>query len=258
VVTEDRILTRVYCESGGESLLPAEKSNFALAEKLQNFGDQKKLCAKAHAPWVRDDANKPVQEDAKKEEDKFVQSAAEILGLQENALMEKGQDYTVRLRQLHDQVMVLRGAAFNGVLGFSLSLFAWEGVIRRKRPGSWVRWAFFTVPVFYFAVGVIATAHHFAQGFPPEPPYIEFILFLLAAVGTWLLLKPQNEMKAVAGEPNEASSKDCLKEEHWLRIVLLSAALTVGAFLGWWSAEVFYAQQVIYSYDTQGIAPSQK
>ena len=55
--------------------------------------------------------------------------------------MDKGGDYTVRLRQLHDQVMVLRGAAFNGVIAFSLCLFGLGAKFRRDHPGSWLRWA---------------------------------------------------------------------------------------------------------------------
>jgi hypothetical protein len=33
---------------------------------------------------------------------------------------------------------------------------------------------------------------------------------------------------------------------------MLSAILTVAAFQGWWSTEVLYGRQVIYSYDSQG------
>jgi hypothetical protein len=298
VVTENRILTRVYCESDSKFLLPEEKSNLALAEKIKQFREQSSLCTQAHAPWVRvkdkegDQTNgaQPVaaqattvaasaaspsktnenqsnenrasenklnEEDRQRlAEERFIKSAADILGLQENALMEKGQDYSVRLRQLHDQVMVLRGAAFNGVLGLSLSLFAWEAVLRRKKSGAWVRWAFWAAPAFYVFVGVLATRHHFANGFPSDPPYMEFTLFLLAAVGAWSLIRPLAPANK-GGEQKETTASSCLQEKHWLRIILLSAALTIGAFLGWWSTEMLYAQQVIYSYDTQGpTAPS--
>jgi hypothetical protein len=304
VVTENRILTRVYCESDSNFLLPEEKSNVALSWKIAQFREQSCLCTQAHASWVRvkakggdlADAAQPVvaevtavpasagpsgaassnagspckasenptdesqlseEEQERRKEERFIKSAADILGLQENALMEKGQDYSVRLRQLHDQVMVLRGAAFNGVLGLSLSLFAWEAVLRRKKPGSWVRWAFVALPAFYIFVGVIATRHHFADGFPPDPPYMEFTLFLLAAVGGWSLIRPLAPA-STAEEHRGTAASSCLPEKHWLRIILLSAALTIGAFLGWWSTEMLYAQQVIYSYDTQGATAPQK
>jgi hypothetical protein len=67
-------------------------------------------------------------------DENLIATARDIFGLQENALMDKGGDYTVRLRQLHDQVMVLRGAAFNGVVGLSLCLFAWGAARGARRP----------------------------------------------------------------------------------------------------------------------------
>jgi ABC-type nickel/cobalt efflux system permease component RcnA len=39
--------------------------------------------------------------------------------------------------------------------------------------------------------------------------------------------------------------------DRWLGLVVLSLVLTVAAVLGWWSTEVLYAEQVIYSYDSQ-------
>jgi hypothetical protein len=105
-------------------------------------------------------------------DDELIEAAVDIFGLQENAMMVKGADFTVRLPQLHDQIMVLRGAAFNGAIGFSLCVFAWAASLRREKHGSWLRIALVPVPLLYLIVTLIATIHHFAAREPLDPPYV--------------------------------------------------------------------------------------
>ena len=55
-------------------------------------------------------------------------------------------------------------------------------------------------------------------------------------------------------EDNASDKKprgDYWQIEHWPRLIVLSGMLTVGAIMGWWSTEVLYTQQVIYSHDAQ-------
>ena len=153
-VTEDRILTRVYCSSYDNHLLQAE-GNPTLAEKIKEFQAQQSRCS---LPLGGLSSHKYEQQD-----DTFIETVADIFGLQENALMEKGGDYTVRLRQIHDQVMVLRGAAFNGVIGFSLCVFALGAALRREKPGSWLSLVVIPVPALVFAVAVIALDNHYPR-----------------------------------------------------------------------------------------------
>ena len=287
-VTEGRILTRVYCDGSKSGLLVAGKENPVLANTVNSFKafpDRGTLCQQTLSWSVGPKTNW--------QDDKLNQAAEDLAGLQENALMEKGGDYTVRLRQLHDQIMVLRGAAFDGFIGFSLCLFAWAAKVRgakfrsaqlsgaalkeaksgRDRYGSWRGWAVMLMPVpgLYLAVALIATVHHFGERAPSDAPYMEFTLMLLSAMGAWLVWKPsalqaRSDAQARHAQPvddratqaqvdpvpaQKAETKCPWRIEHWARLVAFSAMLTTAAFLGWWSTEMLYGEQVICSYDSQ-------
>ena len=257
-MTEDRIVASVYCDSNGDHLLPAATGNSALAEKIRVFQDDISTggCARTLRWSERHRFNRA--------DNDLIGTARDIFGLQENALLLKGEDATLRLRQLHDQIMVLRGAAFNGLIGFSLCLFAYGVALRRDRGGSWVRLALVPVPVIYLAVALIATLHHFGERLPTDPPYMEFTLTLLGLVGGWLIWKrpsPQSsgQVQAPGTVAEGKMGTECnWRKEHWARLVVFSAILTVGVVLGWWSTEVLYGEQVVYSYSSQGMTTAQK
>ncbi|MGD1079749.1 MAG: hypothetical protein ABR881_15605 [Candidatus Sulfotelmatobacter sp.] len=150
--------------------------------------------------------------------------------------------------------MMLRGAAFNGLIGFSLSVFAWGATLRHEKHGSWLRLALVPVPVLYFVVAFVATVHHFKNACPSDPPYMEFRLTLLGLVGTWLIWrresppKPEETRAKETGSAKETGTKCYWQKEHGARLVVLSTILTIAAVLGWWSTEVLRGEQVIYSY----------
>jgi hypothetical protein len=144
-VTEDRILASVYCKS--EDLLPARPADPALAAAIHDFKSHDCMCWQS-LNWVLHLAEGQHEEDVELND-----SAARIFGLEEGAPRLKGEDATSRLRTLHDQVMVLRGTAFNGLIAFALCLFTWSARIRRLSPASAWRWTSVAAPLFFFVLG---------------------------------------------------------------------------------------------------------
>jgi hypothetical protein len=160
--------------------------------------------------------------------------------VKEAAVLLKGTDDTERLRQFHDQIMVLRGAAFNGGLAFSLCLFWWCSKFQ-----SPLRW---TVLLIYIFPGVVATVNHFSDH-ANSPPYMEFTLLSLAVAG-WVLLRRLRRQKKDAED--ESGRQNAQGHIHFI-YVFLALFLSFSAFLGWWATQVLYDQQVIYSY--QALTP---
>jgi hypothetical protein len=175
---------------------------------------------------------------------RWINKTEELTGnrfrVKEAAVLLKGTDDTERIRQFHDQIMVLRGAAFNGGLAFALCLFWWCS--KFKSP---LRWA---VLLIYIFPGVVATVNHFSDH-ANSPPYMEFTLLSVAAAGGCLLWRLAPEKKNAEGD----SSAQHAGGEIRFAYVFLALFLSVSAFLGWWATQVLYDQQVIYSY--QALAP---
>jgi hypothetical protein len=73
---------------------------------------------------------------------------------------------------------------------------------------------------------------------------MEFTLLVLAAAG-WVVLWPR--APKVTGAPGEAHIQNG-RGRIRVPYLLLAAFLTASSFLGWWSTQVLYDQQVFYSY----------
>jgi hypothetical protein len=271
--TEDRIRTSVYCNS--EDLLQPGTKNPSLVAAIDRFRclseEQKRACRQSLRWHVSVKAGEQAEE--------INQPARDIFGYQENTLMLRGEDATGRLRQLHDQYMVLRSAAFNGLIAFSMCLFACGAKLFARKP-SRLRWIALLIPAVYFLVASVSMANHLAEREsrephepaananaqsspsasvakqnpepscelmasesssyeerePSDPPFMEFVLFVLAGAGLLLIVR--------GPQPPESCRK-------WAVFAALTALLTVGAILAWWSTEVVYSQQVIYAFDSQ-------
>jgi hypothetical protein len=168
-----------------------------------------------------------------------------IFNLQESVLLLKGQDATERLRQLHDQINVLRGAAFDAVLAFSLFLFGWCAQFPPK-----LRWGLVLVPVGYLVFGLLALRNHFEEhGLErtlSNPPFMEFTLLVLGAAGCYLLYRGAPVL-VVQGERVMPKERNVHTNPR-AGLLLLLWLFTATAFLAWWMTEALYDKQVIYSY----------
>jgi len=237
--TQDRVLTSLYCDRDYNGLLRAGAENPALQEKISTFQAQKKdwLCQQALS-WIATS-----RRDGK--EENLSGTAADIFGLQESAMLLKGEDPTLRLRQQHDQIMVLRGAAFNAMLACAFCVFGWGQSVRRRNPRSAGRWILAMSPVVFLWVGLLAYRHHYQHRAGSDPPYMEWCLLFVGIAGACLLWK-RGTRPAGASEPNGHPCRG------WPTYALLSGLLMAAAVMGWWSSQVAYTQQVIYSYDSRG------
>jgi hypothetical protein len=248
-VTEDRIIAKVYCTliEDDNTLLPPGAPDSPVAQKIHTFQAQQ-LPHACNRTLLWHERHKYTKAD-----DDMIGTARDIFRLQENQLLLRGEDQTLRLRQLHDQIMVLRGASFSGFIACSLCLFALGGKIRCQHK-AWWRYAFVPVPLLYLAVAFIATYNHFQERAPSDPPYMEFTLILLAVAGLWLVWKRPKTPEPEPEKADPAKKTRTIRpwqNERWGRLVALSALLTLAAILGWWSTELFYGQQVVYTYDAQ-------
>ena len=223
-VTETSIRTNVYCQTLQRGVV-AEKPTEPSAAKRERFRQNDSTCEYT-ARWIV-----PKSHDWINEQQSL---ATDLFHLQEAAVLLKGTDATERLRQFHDQIMVLRGATFDGFLAFSLLLFWWSSGLHSR-----LRWA---VPLLHLLPGAVALLNHLRDR-GGDPPYMEFTLLTLAAAGWYILWRrrPKHENAADSNPPHAMIA---------VRIpyLVLAIFLTVAGFLGWWATQVLYDQQVIYSY----------
>jgi hypothetical protein len=160
----------------------------------------------------------------------LVSETQQVFRVQEAALLLNGQDSTDRLRQLHDQIGVLRGAAFDGLLALVFCLFCWWARLRKASP--WV-WVLGLVPLLFLVLGLYWLRCHFQRTDINEAPFIEVTLILLGVAGLCGLYKAESRK---------------LYGHHLVLLLLLFSGV---AYLGWWRTEVLYSRQVIDSFYAQ-------
>src|SRR3984893_9772629 len=241
-VTESSIRTDVSCRTLPRGTT-TPKPGDPIAEKRDAFKDNNPKCTYTGRWIIRQtidpDTNEQITAKWISEQE---DGAEEIFRFQEATVLLQGTDPTERLRQFHDQIMVLRGAAFDGMLAFSLCLFWWSAKFQ-----SLLRWA---VLFPYLFPGAITTWNHF-KVHPDGPPHMEFTLLTLAAAGCRLLWQHRPRKKEDHRQPAAHNGPGNIRPAY----LLLSLFLTVSAFLGWWATQVLYDEQVIYSYQSLREAP---
>jgi hypothetical protein len=165
--------------------------------------------------------------------EEFEQRVGDMFRLQESALLLQGQDKIDRLKQYFDQINVLRGAAFNGMILCALCVFGSCGTLRARWEGHAFRKAFTFVPAILLAVyGIysLLVNHvlHPAESIYSDPPLAEIVLLLLGLGGL-----------VVVSKATQTTS--------YFRTCIVAAVLSVISFGGWWWTEVMYDIQVIHS-----------
>lgn len=164
--------------------------------------------------------------------EQFDEKVQELFQLEDSELLLQGVDKIDRLKQYFDQVTILRGAAFNGFVLFSLALLGSFGQLKDRWSGHRVLQLLTFLPPLIAAVWVLLNlgrhwGHHIRNPYS-DPPLAEFAILLLAAAGFFMIWKPSNILP-------------------YFRICMMAGVLTAVSFGGWWWTEVMYDLQVIHS-----------
>jgi hypothetical protein len=230
-VTESTIRAEVYCE---QQLLIPQTLIDSLKVGSEPFGVDE--CSYTRTWQVL-----PIYESKIKDQN---ERAGDIFFVQEGAILLRGTDQTERLRQFRDQIMVLRGAAFNGLLAFSLCLFWWSAKFQSR-----LRWVALSP---YLLTGLVALYHHLSERAASDPPYMEFTLLVLATAGGYVLWHPKPNPKDAQGKDVAHNGRGEIRAAY----LILSVFLALTVFQGWWATQVLYDKQVIYSYRAMGEQPT--
>ena len=165
--------------------------------------------------------------------ERFEERVTDLFRLQESALLLQGQDKVDRLKQYFDQINVLRGAAFNGMILFALCAFGGCATLR-------ARWADRRILKFstYLPPGVLAVYGvysllinhwiHPTESIYRDPPLAEFVLILLGMGGLLVVSK-------------------CKEAASYFRTCVVALVLSGVSFGAWWWTEIMYDLQVFHS-----------
>jgi hypothetical protein len=225
-VTETSIRTDVYCRTLKRGMV-AQKPDEPTNKKREHFRQNDANCDYT-ARWIVRQTHDWIDDQQS--------LAADLFHVQEAALLLKGTDATERIRQFHDQIMVLRGATFDGLIAFSLLLFWWSSRVRSR-----LRWA---ALLLYLVPGVVASVNHLRERGASDPPYMEFTLLALGVAGWYVLWQQSAKNKGISESPRPRPAEVEIRAAY----VVLALFLTAAGFLGWWATQVLYDGQVIYSY----------
>jgi hypothetical protein len=186
----------------------------------------------------RDTATKAEHEKDEIENDEKLGRILTKFQLMETQILSQGTDKTERLRQLHERIVVLRGAVFNGFSFLLICFFAWLAPIngnafpwKRRVPGTLLA----VVLTAFSAVNGFEDLTHFSIS---DIPALEGLLALITIFGGFLVYYG-------------------VKDRPYLgkRIVLVAGFFAALCYGGWMWSEVIYDQQVISSYAVMQSAP---
>jgi hypothetical protein len=157
----------------------------------------------------------------------------EFFRLQEGKLLLEGDDRTTRVRELHSQIVILRGATLNGLVLSTLCLFGFC-ISFWSQPWTWRKVQTHAIAIALVVCGGYYLWLHFHRlraGNPHgyhDPPLAEGVMLLLGVAGLLVRAPTKSRWKYARGFG-------------------LSLALTIIAYGAWWWTEVMYNQIIIHS-----------
>jgi hypothetical protein len=227
--TESDIRARVYCHEANLAIGTIPISREELRKYVIDFDEP-------------NEATPPVNPDAicRPRMPGWSLAAQQIFDLQESSTLRDGAEKNERLKQLHEQLIVLRGAAFSGFVLFLLCLFGRCATIAKamRLAPSHSRqakiWKALVVGPSLALVGVALYSGliDLRQGDVGDPPIMEFVLIQLGILGLVSLRRDVNPRAYLTG-------------------LLLGLFVTSLAYGGWVWTEVTYDKQVINSFYVQ-------
>jgi hypothetical protein len=157
----------------------------------------------------------------------------------ETKIMSQGSEKTERLRQLHERIVVLRGAVFSGLCLFLICLF---GSIAPRNGNSfpWKRRVWGTLLAIVLTTFSVVNGLEDLTGFKiTDIPALEGLLGIITLFGGFVVYYG-------------------VKERPYLgrRIVLAAGFFAALSYGGWMWSEVIYDQQLISSYAVMERNPS--
>src|SRR5438309_1502293 len=154
-----------------------------------------------------------------------------LFQLQENKLLNDGTDKAEQLRQLHERIVVLRGAAFSGFVLSLIWLFAYFARVC-GHPAHWIRTVCGTFLAACFAVFALLNGwQDLMKGNIFDIPVLEGLVAAIVIFGAILVVR--------------GVKTHLFLKKRYLFAVIFFAALAYG---GWMSSEILYDQQVISSF----------
>jgi len=202
MITEDDIHASAYC---------SEQEPWPLSVVVSPVSG-KQLCSSPPKP-------RPIA-DSKDE-------IVHIFRIEESSLLLLGEEKTDKLHLLHQQIMVLRGTAFDGLLATTLCLFGWLAKLNGRRL-----WIVFPAALIAYVIHMLYL--HFRDT-RYDAPSMEVTWLILGLGGCYVLWKGSQGLPLPYGK--------CL---------MVAVLVTVMAGLGWWRAEVVYNHLVLNSFYAQG------
>ena len=165
-----------------------------------------------------------------------------IFRQQETAVLSQAAERTESLRQLHERIVVLRGAIFSGFVLVLVFLFAFFARVNGA-PSHWIRPAFGGVLALAFTVFAGCNGYQdLVNRNIFDIPVFECLVMVITLFGLRLVFhKAKNE------------------RFHSKRYLLITLFFTGLAYGGWMWSEIIYDQQVMSSYVIlQQTPPTQK